>query len=174
MSEENQVSTETVVDNGTENATQDNAQNEFIAESKKYRKRAQEAESRLADLEKKLQDQETLKLKEKEEFKTLYEKVSLENEDLSKQAGKWKTYEENRKASLLEQLPEDKREQFLNKDIETLELVVSTITKQTTPEPKVRGTVKTPAKDVTGWTNMSKEDKKSNWKDIVAQYTKNK
>ena len=172
MSEENKVSNETVVDSDTENVTQESAQNEYIAESKKYRKRAQDAESQLNDLKSKLQNQENEKLKEKEEFKTLYEKVSLENENLSKQAGKWKTYEETRKAQLLEQLPEDKREQFNNKDIETLELVVSTITKQTNVEPKARGTVKTPVKDVGDWTTMNKDDKKSNWKDIVAQYTK--
>ena len=172
MSEEKQVSNETVVDSGTENVVQETAQSEHIAESKKYRKRAQEAESQLAELNKKLESQENLKLKEKEEFKTLYEKVSLENESLSKQAGQWKTYEENKKTSLLEQLPKDKREQFLNKDLETLELVVSTITKQSASEPQVRGTVKAPAKDINGWENMNKADKKSNWKDIVAQYTK--
>ena len=55
-----------------------------------------------------------------------------------------------------------------------MELVVSTIAKQPSPEPQVRGTVKSPAKDVTGWADMSKADKKSNWKDILAQYTKNK
>jgi hypothetical protein len=172
MSEENKVSNETVVEKGTENVTQEVAQNEYIAESKKYRKRAQDAESKLSELEKRLENQETLKLKEKEEFKTLYEKVSLENENLSKQATKWKTYEENRKTSLLEKLPEDKRETFKNKDLDTLELVVSTITKQSAPEPKVRGTVKSPSKDVSGWESMSKADKKSNWTDILAQYTK--
>ena len=174
MSEENKVSNETVVDSGAENVAQDLAQSEHIAESKKYRKRAQDAEKQLSELQQQLKDQENLKLKEKEEFKTLYEKVSLENEGLSKEAGKWKTCEENKKASLLEQIPEDKREQFKNKDLETLELVVSTIAKQPSPEPQVRGTVKSPAKDVTGWADMSKADKKSNWKDILAQYTKNK
>ena len=38
MSEENKVSNEAVADSGTENVTQDNAQNEYIADSKKYRK----------------------------------------------------------------------------------------------------------------------------------------
>ena len=46
MSEETKVSNETEVDSGTENVTQEPAQNEYIAESKKYRKRAQEAESK--------------------------------------------------------------------------------------------------------------------------------
>ena len=66
MSEENQVSNEAVADSGTENVIQETAQSEHIAESKKYRKRAQDAESRLADLEKKLESQENAKLKEKE------------------------------------------------------------------------------------------------------------
>jgi len=61
MSEENAVSNETVVDNGTENVTQESAQNEYIAESKKYRKRAQDAETQLAKLNKKLESQENAK-----------------------------------------------------------------------------------------------------------------
>ena len=36
MSEEKVVSNETVVEQGTENVAQDNAQKEYIAESKKY------------------------------------------------------------------------------------------------------------------------------------------
>ena len=68
MSEETKVSNEAVVDSGTENVTQDNAQNEYIAESKKYRKRAQDAETQLTNLQKKLESQENTKLKEKEEF----------------------------------------------------------------------------------------------------------
>ena len=66
MSEENQVSNEAVADSGTENVIQEAAQSEHIAESKKYRKRAQDAESQLADLKKQLQDQENAKLKEKD------------------------------------------------------------------------------------------------------------
>ena len=43
----------------------------LIAESKKYRTRAQDAEKQLAELQQKLEQQENVKLKEKEEFKTL-------------------------------------------------------------------------------------------------------
>ena len=170
MSEENKVSNEAVVDSGAENVTQEVAQNEYIAESKKYRRRAQEAENKLADLEKKLQDQETLKLKEKEEFKTLYEKVSLENESLSKKAKQWQTYEENRKTSLLEQLPEDKREHFKDKELDVLEFMVSELGSKTTNEPTARGTVKAKS-PIEGWSKMSQGDKKKHWKDIIKSYT---
>jgi len=172
MSEENQVSNEAVVDNGTENVTQEAAQNEYIAESKKYRKRAQDAETQLAKLNKKLESQENAKLKEKEEFKTLAEKLEAENTSLNSYKEKYDSLVEQRKASLLEKLPEDKREQFNNKDLDVLEFMVSELSSKAPVEPQVRGTVKAPKKDVGDWTKLSKEDKKSNWKDIMAQYTK--
>ena len=83
MSEEKVVSNETEVKADTENVTQDNAQNEYIAESKKYRKRAQDAENRLANLEKQLETQQNQKLKEKEEYKTLAEKYEAQVNELS-------------------------------------------------------------------------------------------
>ena len=42
----------------------------LIAESKKYRTRAQDAEARIAEMEKKFAKAEESKLKEKEDFKT--------------------------------------------------------------------------------------------------------
>ena len=83
MSEENKVSNETVVEKGTENVTQELAQNEYIAESKKYRKRAQDAESQNADLKKQLENQQNQKLKENEEYKTLAEKYEAQVNDLN-------------------------------------------------------------------------------------------
>ena len=83
MSEEKVVSNEAVADNGTENVTQDNAQNEYIAESKKYRKRAQDAETQLTNLQKKLESQENTKLKQKEEYKVLAEKYEAQVNELS-------------------------------------------------------------------------------------------
>ena len=74
----------------------------LVLENKKYRQRSQEAEERLAKLEKKLASAEEAKLKEKEDFRALYEKVSSENESLSANAQKWNKYEENRRNTLLE------------------------------------------------------------------------
>ena len=91
MSEETKVSNETVVEQGTENVTQDNAQNEYIAESKKYRKRAQDAENKLAELNKKLESQENAKLKQKEEYKTLAEKYEAQVNELNPFKEKYET-----------------------------------------------------------------------------------
>jgi len=142
MSEENQVSNEAVVDNGAESVTQEVAQNEYIAESKKYRKRAQDAETRLANLEKQLETQQNQKLKEKEEYKTLAEKYEAQVNDLNPYKDKYEGLVEQRRNVLLERLPEDKRETFKNKDLDVLEFMVSEL-KTKTQEPSARNLVGT-------------------------------
>ena len=72
---------------------------------------------------------------------------------------------------MLLELPEDKREQFKNKDLEVLEFMVSELKSVTPTEPSVRGTVKgKPVSD--DWHKMSKQDKERNWKDIVKSFAK--
>ena len=153
MSEENQVSNETVVEQGTENVTQEVAQNEYIAESKKYRKRAQDAETRLANLEKQLETQQNQKLKEKEEYKTLAEKYESQVNDLNPYKEKYEGLVEKRRNVLLERLPEDKRETFKNKDLDVLEFMVSEL-KIKTQEPSARNLVGTKNSEFGGYNSM--------------------
>ena len=69
MSEDKQQAvTETVSESPAEETQQSSPNDEYIAESKKYRKRAQDAETRLTELENMLKKQEDTKLKEKEEW----------------------------------------------------------------------------------------------------------
>ena len=154
MSEENQVSNETVVEKDTENVTQESAQNEYIAESKKYRKRAQDAENRLAELNKKLESQENAKLKEKEEFKTLAEKYEAQVNELSPFKEKYEGLVEQRRNVLLERLPEDKRETFKNKDLDVLEFMVSEL-KTKTQEPSARNLVGTKNTEFGGYSSFA-------------------
>jgi len=169
MSEENQVPNEAVVDSGTENVVQEVAQNEHIAESKKYRKRAQDAESQLANLQKQLQDQENIKLKENEEYKTLAEKYEAQVNELNPYKEKYQGLIDQRRNVLLEKLPEDKRETFKNKDIDVLELITSELSSKPLNEPQARGTVKSKTKSYTSLTN---DEKKQNWADIVKSFAK--
>ena len=87
MSEDKkQATTETVSESPATETAQPSSNDQYIAESKKYRKRAQDAETRLAEFEKKFAKAEEAKLKEKEDFKALYEKVSSENSNLTANA----------------------------------------------------------------------------------------
>lgn len=154
MSEENQVPNEAVVDSGTENVTQDNAQSEFIAESKKYRKRAQDAESKLANLTKTLESQENAKLKQKEEYKTLAEKYEAQVNELNPYKEKYEGLLEQRRSVLLEKLPEDKRETFKNKDLDVLEFMVSEL-KPVVSEPAARNLVGTKNTEFGGYSSFA-------------------
>ena len=169
MSEDKtQATTETVSESPATETTQDSSNEQYIAESKKYRKRAQDAETRLAKLEKSLAKAEESKLKEKEEFKTLYEQASSKVESLTANADKWTKYEETKRASLLENHPEDERESLSKLDLETLEYVTNKINTTKANAPEVVGNsrqdYKKPPRD---WTKLSAQERRDNWDNIV-------
>jgi len=172
MSEENtQATTETVSESPATETTQPSSSEQYIAESKKYRKRAQDAEARIVELEKKFAQQEEAKLKEKEDFKALYEKVSSENQSLSANAEKWSSYENNRRASLLEFHPEEDRESLSKIDLETLEYMTNKIKSVKPNAPEVVGraresVIKKPLSE------MSNDEKAANWQSILKSYKK--
>jgi len=170
MSEEQtQAKTETVSESPATETVQDSSNDQYIAESKKYRKRAQDAEAKLAEYEK--AKAEEGRLKEKEEFKTLYEKASSEIESLTSNASKWAKYEEVKRTSLLENHPEDERESLAKLDLETLEYVTSKInnTKQNAPEVVGNARKAVPEKPI-DWSD--RQNLKQNWTTILSQYKK--
>ena len=166
------AATETVSESPATETPQASPNDELIAESKKYRKRAQDAETRLVELEKKFTQQEESKLKEKEEFKTLYEQASSKVESLTANAEKWTKYEETKRASLLESHPEEDRESLSKLDLDTLKYVTNKINnnnKNNAPEVvgNARGIV--PDKPI-DWSD--KDSIKENWGNILKQYKK--
>jgi len=139
----------------------------LLHENRKYRTRAQESEAKLAELEKKFTSIEEAQLKEKEDFKALYEKVSSENESLSSTAKKWESYEKNRRETLLESVPEEKRERLLNLDLDTLEFVTSEMNSTKSNAPEVVGNSRGKSNVPKDWTTLSPDELRENWDDIV-------
>ena len=92
----------------------------LIAESKKYRTRAQAAEAELNELKENLKLQEQKRLEEKEEFKSLYENVKAENEQLKPVVEQFKIQEQQRREHLLSQLSDEDQEIY--QDLPTLKL----------------------------------------------------
>ena len=170
MSEETKVAPETASEETTQETTNDSTDNSaLIAESKKYRKRSQEAEARLAKLETQLKNAEDAKLKEKEDFKTLYEKVASENESLAANSEKWSKYEKAKRVSLIEQHPEDDREALVGLPLDTLEYVTSKINSSKANAPEVVGNPRSNHKQVNeDWTKMDERERRANWDNIVA------
>jgi hypothetical protein len=166
--------TETVSESPATETAQDSSNEQYIAESKKYRKRAQDAEARLAELEKQFAKSEEDKLKKKEEYKTLYEKVSSENESLTADSEKWAKYEETKRASLLEVHPENDRENLSKLDLETLEYVTSKINniKPNAPEKAGQARKSLPKAELKDFQKMTKQERKENWANYINQYKK--
>lgn len=169
MSEEQSVATETVSEETTQEAsTSLTDEGALIAESKKYRKRSQDAEARLAKLESQLAKAEEAKLKEQGKFQTLYEEAEAKMETLESNADKWSKYETAKREALLESVPEDERESLSKLDFETLEYVTNKINSIKANVPEVVGSPRQPEKPLGDWTQMSKQDKKDNWNTIIA------
>ena len=161
MSEDKiQATTETESGNVATETTQDGSNEQYIAESKKYRKRAQDAETRLTKLKNSLAKAEEAKLKEKEEFRTLYEKASSKVESLTANAEKWTKYEEVKRVSLLEIHPEEDREHLSTLDLETLEYVTNKINNTKPNAPELIGTSKNniPEKP---WSEMTETERRA-------------
>ena len=174
MSEDKQPAvTETVSESPATETTQDSSNEQYIAESKKYRKRAQDAEARLVKLEKSLTKAEEAKLKEKEDFKALYDKEFSKNESLTANAEKWGKYEEAKRTTLLENHPEDERESLSKLDLETLEYVTNKINNVKPNAPEVAGNPRKDYKEYNAdWTKMDAKERRDKWDDIIASAVK--
>tara|TARA_R110002020_G_scaffold472472_1_gene700579 strand:- start:6236 stop:6760 length:525 start_codon:yes stop_codon:yes gene_type:complete len=134
----------------------DDSLNQEKAYSQKQRKRAQSAESELEKLQARQKKMEEDAMVEQNKFKELWEK---DKED----AEKYRSYKTKHRASLLERIPEDKRENFKNWGIEQLETYVSDVFKsdsQGETMKAVHGQVDVPSPDKP-WSNMSEEEKRA-------------
>jgi len=119
MSEENVIVEDQAV---AETPTQEtnNEVGNLIAESKKYRQRSQAAEAELNELKDNLKLQEQKQLEEKEEFKSLYEKMKEENSQLKPVVEQFQIQEKQRREHLLSQLSDDDQEIY--QDLTTMKL----------------------------------------------------
>ena len=168
MSNENEVASEQTVNVATEETTSTTTEyGELIAESKKYRKRSQDAESRIAKLEAQISDAEKANLEEKEEYKTLYEQEKVKTEEYKPYKERHLEMVAKRKETILESFPEDKRESFRDKDldVDVLEFMASEMTKPP-DSPSIRNSIKSGnlPKD---WTTLSPSELRENWGDIL-------
>lgn len=120
MSEEKTIVEETQAVAETPTQEENNEVGSLIAESKKYRTRAQSAEAELNELKENLKLQEQKQLEEKEEFKSLYEKMKEENSQLKPVVEQFQIQEKQRREHLLSQLSDD--EQEIYQDLSTLKL----------------------------------------------------
>ena len=146
----------------------------LIAESKKYRSRAQEAESQLAELKSTLEKQEEERMAKQNKWEELATKRQTELDSIKTDYERLKGAEEAYKEELLNSLGEAERETF--KDLSVSQLrALSEKLKIDVQEP-VPDTSSTPSATVNpnnkSWVDMSNEERRANWGAILQSYVK--
>ena len=176
-----ETTTETVQDNVQEVATNSQEQvtespdvGNLIAESKKYRTRAQEAESQLAELQSSLEKKKEEELAEQNKWEELATKRQSELDLIKTDYERLKCAEEAYKEELLNSLGEEERETF--KDLSVSQLRTLSEKLKIEVQEKVPDTSSTPSATVNtnnkSWVDMSNEERRANWGAILQSYVK--
>lgn len=97
---------------------------EIIAESKKYRKRAQTAEAENEKIKAKQEEARQEALEAQNKWQELAEERKTQIESLQVRADEWDNYKSTRRDSLLEKLSDDDKELFGELPISKLEKIV--------------------------------------------------
>ena len=158
MSEEQTPSVETEV-KAVETKETTSPDAGLIAESKKYRTRAQSAEAERDQLQKKLDEQANATLKENEEWKTLAEQNEAKLNDALPYKEKYEALHSANKQKLLSRFPEEQQEKFKDKDPEWLESLLEAQGKNDFTETAERASVPK-NQEFDGFSNTSEWAKK--------------
>ena len=140
----------------------------LIAESKKYRGRAQAAETELSKLRKEIEDTRISQMEEQEQWKNLAEARASKLAALEPIVERATKQEASLRAELLNEIPEDEHATFGELPIEALRAVVK---KLRTQRVAVSSAPSTPVND--GNVELRKikdEDRRLNWSNILESY----
>ena len=138
--------------------------NEVISERNKLREslesfKTQEEEGRRA------------KLQEEEKWQELNAELVKQIDSYKPFKEKWESMDVKLREVALSQLPESKREKFANVETEVLLSIVEEFAEvEKLNPPDRKGTI--PTKQTADWTNMSSEERRSNWQTILESYIK--
>jgi hypothetical protein len=149
---------------------------QLVQESKKYRKRAQESEAKLAKMEKQAEADRQKQMEEQNQWQQLAEERQAKLNEMEPIVEAFKKDEAEQRERILADFEESDREQFGSLTLPQLRALHSKLTNTT--DSAVPPTSGTPARAVNpnnkDWTKMSKEDRRQNWGDIVRNYAMNK
>ena len=98
---------------------------EEVENAKKQRHAKQEFRTQLSEMQKEKETARVRSLKEQEKYKELAEELQKKVDTLSPYQEKYEAFEAQTRSELLDQLPEEDREQLANKDISTIKLFVN-------------------------------------------------
>ena len=147
----------TTTDQATEQEPQHESQNasnvdykalylDEVNNSKKLRKRSQEAETKVTEFTNAQETQKVKQMKEQEKLQELSEEYKKQLDAAIPYKERWENHENNTRENLLKQLPKADREGLANESLKTLEYIVNiklneSATKPTQHKPGASRTV---------------------------------
>tara|TARA_R100001594_G_scaffold84635_1_gene119152 strand:- start:1331 stop:1906 length:576 start_codon:yes stop_codon:yes gene_type:complete len=168
---EKAVAQEVVTDNQNQDSKPSAEFGELIAESKKYRNRAQEAESKLAKMEKRLAQDRENTMAEQNKWQELAEergaKLSEQEPIIEAAMNEMAAFREE----LLADFDEEDKEAFGELSLTQLRTLHKKLINESNA---VRPTDGTPARTVNpenkDWLKMDQKDRRDNWQNILDNY----
>ena len=160
---------EAVSENTSKETEQSSSTDQHIAESKKYRKRAQDAEARLAEYEDSAKKAKESKMIEEGKKDEVITNLIAERDKFKASHEKLSSYEQKRMATMLEKHPEEDREQLSKLDLDTLEYVTNKINNIKPNAPEVAGNARKKGLEKP-YSEMTEKEKKENWGIILQQF----
>ena len=149
---------------------------QLVQESKKYRKRAQESEAKLAKIEKQRETDRQKQMEEQNQWQQLAEERAMNLAEMEPIVDAFRKDEADQRERILADFEESDREQFGGLSLPQLRALHSKLINNN--DGVVPATSGTPARAVNpnnkDWTKMNKTERQANWKDIVRGYAMNK
>jgi seryl-tRNA synthetase len=144
---------------------------ELITESKKYRKRAQSAEKKLDQLQKRIDADRQKEMEEREEWKALAEERATKLSEMEPIVERATALEAAMRDELLADFPEEEREDYEDLPTPVLRKVHGKIINQkpAKTDSSLAGFSSVPSKKMS---EMTKEERRENWSGIIAGYMK--
>ena len=144
-----------------------------IAESKKYRNRAQEAETKLAKLKSSIAKQEDKRLAEQNEWKELAEKRQTHIDSIEADYTRLKNAEEAYREDLLNGLSDEDKESFGDLSVAQLRTLTEKLNQKinnVVPTSGAPARASNPTNK--SWVDMSAEERRLNWDNVLQGYKK--
>ena len=131
-----------------------------VSNSKKLRKRSQEAETKITEFTTAQETNKVKQMKEQEQFQELSEELQKKLDSTLPYKEKWEAYENTTRENLLSKLPKADREKFAGESLQVLKYMTEKLNEpnsnptQHKPGMSRAGTINKP------WTEMTDEEKR--------------
>ena len=131
-----------------------------VNNSKKLRKRSQDAEAKVTEFTTAQETNKVKQMKEQEQFQELSEELQKKLDSTLPYKEKWEAHETAQRDKYLSKLPKADREKFANENLQVLEYMTEKLN-----EPNSKPTQHKPGMSRTGnldkpWTEMTDEEKR--------------